>query len=60
MRLQTSLFSAALVSAVRRMRTLLATAAELLTIGPAHIYRPEAHYMRGPGPKWREKHAPPA
>ena len=19
-------------------------------------YRPEAHYMRGPGPKWREKH----
>jgi hypothetical protein len=25
-------------------------------------YRPERHYMRGPGPKWREKHpfaAPP-
>jgi hypothetical protein len=20
-------------------------------------YRPELHYMRGPGPKWREKHA---
>jgi len=20
-------------------------------------YRPEAHYMRGPGPKWFEKHA---
>ena len=20
-------------------------------------YRPEHHYMRGPGPKWREKHA---
>jgi hypothetical protein len=20
-------------------------------------YRPEAHYMRGPGPKWRAKHA---
>jgi hypothetical protein len=20
-------------------------------------YRPERHYMRGPGPKWREKHA---
>jgi hypothetical protein len=19
-------------------------------------YRPEAYYMRGPGPKWREKH----
>jgi len=22
------------------------------------LYRPELHYMRGPGPKWREKHAP--
>ena len=21
-------------------------------------YRPEKYYMRGPGPKWREKHAP--
>ncbi len=20
-------------------------------------YRPEKHYMRGPGPKWRERHA---
>jgi hypothetical protein len=20
-------------------------------------YRPEAYYMRGPGPRWREKHA---
>ena len=23
-------------------------------------YRPEQHYMRGPGPKWRAKHAHPA
>jgi hypothetical protein len=23
-------------------------------------YRPELHYMRGPGPKWRQKHAPSA
>ena len=23
----------------------------------ARRYRPEAHYMRGPGPKWFEKHA---
>jgi hypothetical protein len=25
----------------------------------AHLadpYRPERHYMRGPGPKWRQKH----
>jgi hypothetical protein len=21
-----------------------------------HAYRPGEHYMRGPGPKWREKH----
>ena len=23
----------------------------------ARPYRPEAHYMRGPGPKWRAAHA---
>jgi hypothetical protein len=23
---------------------------------PVSIYRPEAHYMRGPGPAWRAKH----
>jgi hypothetical protein len=23
-------------------------------------YRPEPHYMRGPGPKWRAKHGPTA
>jgi len=22
-------------------------------------YRPELHYMRGPGPKWRAKHGQP-
>lgn len=24
--------------------------------GPNRKYFPEEHYMRGPGPKWREKH----
>jgi hypothetical protein len=24
---------------------------------PLERYHPELHYMRGPGPKWREKHA---
>jgi hypothetical protein len=24
--------------------------------GFADTYRPELHYMRGPGPKWRAKH----
>jgi hypothetical protein len=23
---------------------------------PVDAYHPELHYMRGPGPKWREKH----
>jgi hypothetical protein len=27
------------------------------TAGQGRNYRPEAHYMRGPGPKWRAKHA---
>jgi|HubBroStandDraft_6_1064221.scaffolds.fasta_scaffold383134_2 hypothetical protein len=27
------------------------------TAGQGENYRPEAHYMRGPGPKWRAKHA---
>jgi hypothetical protein len=25
-----------------------------------HRYRPELHYMRGPGPKWLERHSPAA
>jgi hypothetical protein len=41
-------------------RTILRTAGLNLLVafwrGSARRYRPEAHYMRGPGPKWREKH----
>lgn len=40
-----------------RLRQVFAHALALLAIVPANAYRPEAHYMRGPGPKWREKHA---
>jgi hypothetical protein len=25
--------------------------------GPRRAYQPHQHYMRGPGPKWREKHS---
>jgi hypothetical protein len=46
-----------LALAVPRLRQLLARAVALFAIVPAGTYRPEAHYMRGPGPKWREKHA---
>lgn len=51
--------SAILASAVKHLRAFLAHAAALLAIDPANTYRPEAHYMRGPGPKWRAKHAQP-
>lgn len=30
---------------------------QALTMGLAGSYRPERHYMRGPGPKWHAKHA---
>ena len=31
-------------------------ALSVFVFGPAKAYHPERHYMRGPGPKWREKH----
>jgi hypothetical protein len=37
------------------VRTDLAEFARMLT-GLADPYRPELHYMRGPGPKWHAKH----
>ncbi len=40
-------------STVRSVTTLLHSSWD----GPAGRYRPEDHYMRGPGPKWREKHS---
>jgi hypothetical protein len=43
------------------VRTLLRRAATLAHVWrklTAEPYRPEKHYMRGPGPKWREKHGP--
>ena len=30
---------------------------QTLTTDLFGTYRPEQHYMRGPGPKWRAKHA---
>ena len=31
-------------------------ASAVLRLWKATAYHPERHYMRGPGPKWREKH----
>jgi hypothetical protein len=28
-----------------------------LAVAQGDSYRPELHYMRGPGPRWRAKHA---
>jgi hypothetical protein len=44
---------------VSKAANLLATTGEFLRAQLARLtdpYHPELHYMRGPGPKWREKH----
>jgi hypothetical protein len=41
------------------IQTLRHAAAKLGGLIPGALtdsYRPELHYMRGPGPKWRERH----
>ena len=42
---------------VRRVIGAIITFFGLAWDGPVAKYRPEDHYMRGPGPKWREKHS---
>jgi len=42
--------------AVRAWRSLINSLRILVTID-VRTYQPEKYYMRGPGPKWREKHA---
>jgi hypothetical protein len=43
-------------AAVGAWTTLVNSLRMLITID-ARTYRPEKYYMRGPGPKWREKHS---
>lgn len=51
------LFRASLVvSLLRQAFRALAIFVNSSWDGPASRYRPEDHYLRGPGPKWREKH----
>jgi hypothetical protein len=38
-----------------RIRRIVARCQALLA-GVINPYRPELHYMRGPGPKWRARH----
>jgi hypothetical protein len=42
------------LAAARRACAIVASSCR--TLIAEQTYRPEAHYMRGPGPKWREKH----
>jgi hypothetical protein len=46
-----SSFVSALVSHIRQIADVLGP------LWDVRKYRPERHYMRGPGPKWREKHS---
>jgi hypothetical protein len=48
--------AAALARAVARVRASLTTLLWTEFAVDARAYRPEKYYMRGPGPKWREKH----
>lgn len=41
-----------------RARKLSADLMMVLWGGSLKQYRPEKYYMRGPGPKWQEKHKP--
>jgi hypothetical protein len=50
------MFSFVLVGRVR-IRAAVANLRRAVVNALTNSYRPEAHYMRGPGPKWRQKHA---
>jgi hypothetical protein len=43
---------------VSHFRTVVAGLWKSLVLELFDPYRPERHYMRGPGPKWHAKHAP--
>jgi hypothetical protein len=60
MRLRSDQMRAVLAVAARGVLASFAAIARFVAIYPTNAYRPEAHYMRGPGPKWRAKHAPPS
>jgi hypothetical protein len=57
---QLSKVASVLAFVVVRARAALANSWQTAMADPADKYRPEAHYMRGPGPKWRAKHAQPS
>ncbi len=52
---QLSFTASVLVSLLRSAVSSLLTFLSPSWDGPVRKYHPERHYMRGPGPKWREK-----
>jgi len=46
----------ALTGGVQTLRRASAKLRGLFPSVSTESYRPELHYMRGPGPKWRERH----
>jgi hypothetical protein len=52
---QLSFIASVLVSLLRGGVSSLLTFLSPSWDGSLRKYRPERHYMRGPGPKWREK-----
>ena len=57
MREQRATAASGLAAAVLKTWTAVTDAWWAMLGRSARPYRPELHYMRGPGPKWREKHA---
>ena len=59
MRMNQVLSNAALGLAASALKawTVVTNICRALLIEQPRPYQPELHYMRGPGPKWREKHA---
>jgi len=51
--------SATSLTALRRSMSLLVASRHRLIKSACDPYRPELHYMRGPGPKWQAKHRNP-
>ena len=45
-----------LVSSLRKIVSSVLTFLGPSWDGPRRAYQPHRYYMRGPGPKWREKH----
>jgi hypothetical protein len=45
-----------LITGIRRLYAGVSYLRHEIAETRADNYRPEMHYMRGPGPKWREKH----